>query len=496
LALVTAFFAVSPSGEFPFNDDWVYLLSALKTFETNKFAIIGPESAWGLPQTILGAIWIKCFGFSPFKLRLLTLLFAAAGVYGFDRILQIKNVNGFTRLLAGLCLIGFFPYLPLAASSMTDLYFFALWIYACLNLELALQNDNNKNWLAGSIFILLCSLERQFGIVIALALLMCGCVMKPAHRGKWVSASLVLIITVYITNSIWSHSLLLFQNPSVQERIGNIFCAVLYLGIGFLPLALLCPVRKSAKLPYDIIALFLLFIVGTVFIAPMNFRGTIFSHGTMPFFSNILSRHGMFMDGEILNGTRKVLLGSSFWQFYTLLCIIGATFMVRELWRSKVNWRSNLPLTTLSTLLFFAVVVITRNPLFDRYLLPVFAGLLLSVAPVLPLPSSRSCRLIALGGSLCFILFSALVTENAFRGNEAKWQAATWAVAQGYPHQVVDGGYEWNSWHGYQLDNTSKEPATKKIIISYSPMTNTVVLQSFPYKSWLGNGSLYCLRRI
>ena len=108
LIFAALFFALGPFGSFPLNDDWVYALSALKTSENLHFTVQGPQSTWAIPQIIISAIWIKVWGFSHFKLRVLTLLIALAGLLGFDRLLILRNVNKHTRILAGLCSLGVF----------------------------------------------------------------------------------------------------------------------------------------------------------------------------------------------------------------------------------------------------------------------------------------------------------------------------------------------------------------------------------------------------
>jgi hypothetical protein len=499
LTLCVAFSAVGPGGAFPLNDDWVYALAAIKTLESSQFTVIGPESAWAIPQTLLSAVWIKIFGFSPFKLRILTLLVASAGLFGFDRLLLLRNANVFTRIVAGLCLIGFFPYLPLTASSMTDLYFFTLWIYACLALELALQNNKGTTWAIGGLALLLCSLQRQFGVVIAIALLFCWYRSRSAPLGKVISVCLASVIPVCVTTVFWSHvpnvtPVDLIQFPSISQRIGNIFCVVLYLGVGVLPLLVMCLLKKHKKLNYDSIGFLLLVVIGTLFIAPLNFRGYI-SNGAMPFFGNLLSRHGMFMEGEVLNGTREILFSGLFWKFYTVLAIAGATFIVHELFLAKNKLFTNGSLTSIASLLYLAVVVITRNPLFDRYLLPVYSGLLLYLATSLPLPSSRGGRICAIGGAISLIVFSTVITQDFFRWNEAKWKAAEWSKEQGYTADMIDGGYEWNGWHQYTKANPI-ESLDKRIIISFSELDGTTTLKSFPYDSWIRKGTMVsCLLR-
>lgn len=493
------FFSIGPFGAFPLNDDWIYALAALKTAEHFHFAVPGPQLVWAIPQTIFGAMCFKIFGFSHFYLRILTFLTAVAGLIGFDQLLLLRKVRKHARLLANLCLIGFFPFLPLAASSMSDIYFFSLWIYACLAFEIAFKTDQNKMWVIGSLLIMLCSLERQFGIVLAAAVLVYGCVLKSTSLRKVI---LIVILPMIITGMmmiLWRyfpHALKvpLFQYPSVQQRVGNLFCVLLYLGTGVFPFVLASWNWKVKRFPVGLMVGFFLIMSGTWLIAPWNFRADI-SGGGMPFFGNLLSRYGFFMQGEVLQGFREILFGEWFWKFYTLIGIIGAVFISFELWRLKRDWFKDWSFTGLASMLYLAVIIIIRNPLFDRYLLPVLAGLLLYLAASLPVPSFRMNRVLSIAGALCFIFFSTLLTQDYFRWNEAKWTAANWAVAQGHQALSIDGGYEWTGWHKYLDPQPDENNHSEKIIISFSELENTTIMKKFPYESWMRKGHLFCLMK-
>ncbi|MCX5848620.1 MAG: hypothetical protein NTW65_04150 [Deltaproteobacteria bacterium] len=500
LIFAFVFFSIGPFGSFPLNDDWAYALAALKTSENIMIPHLAwtiPQSPWAIPQIILSAIWIKILGFSHFNLRILTFLIASAGLWGFDRILLLQNVNRYTRILAALCLIGFSPFLPLSASSMSDIYFFTLWIYACLTFELAFRTDKDKIWIIGFLLILLCSLERLFGIVIAIAVLIYSCFLKSTSFRKLVLFTVCSLSIIGIIVVIWNHfpSPLkepLLQYPSIKQRVGNFFCVFLYLGVGVLPFALASLNWKVKKFPYGLIVVFFLFILGTWLIAPWNFRTNI-SGGTMPFFGNLLSRYGFFMQDEVLNGFREAMFGEWFWKLYTLISIIGAVFILGELWRSKQNWLKNWSFTGIASLLYLAIIITTRNPFFDRYLLPAFAGLLLYLATSLPTPLFKINRICSITGALCLIFFSTLVTQDYFRWNEAKWTAANWAVAQGYSPLTIDGGFEWNGWHHFNNTKQNENQFPAKIIISFSELNGTSALKEFSYESWVRKGSIYCL---
>src|SRR6202034_755718 len=68
--------AISPAGNFPLNDDWMYSYAVQQFMETGKFVFVGPNCTSCLLHVLVGAGLCKLFGFSHVLLRSSTLVFA------------------------------------------------------------------------------------------------------------------------------------------------------------------------------------------------------------------------------------------------------------------------------------------------------------------------------------------------------------------------------------------------------------------------------------
>jgi len=104
---------------------------------------------------------------------------------------------------------------------------------------------------------------------------------------------------------------------------------------------------------------------------------------------------------------------------------------------------------------------------FDRYSLAVLLPLLMIVLqgatrvvirPYLPL-------------FLIFVMgvFTVAGTRDYMNRSRVKWKLTKQAENMGYRPEAIDGGHEYNGWHGEAINSEGKWSLTrKKVLVSYS----------------------------
>ncbi|HEY9828023.1 MAG TPA: glycosyltransferase family 39 protein, partial [Stenomitos sp.] len=160
---------VSPVGEFPLNDDWIYTKTVQHLLETGQYQAHPYLNATLVVQTYWGALFCKLFGFSFTTLRCSTLVLAWLNAWA---VAQCALVMGLTRKLALLCaaVIATSPLvLQLSYSFMTDVPFLTFSSLSGLCFLKAMAKPQPK-WVAlGSGCAVLAFGVRQFGILLPLA---------------------------------------------------------------------------------------------------------------------------------------------------------------------------------------------------------------------------------------------------------------------------------------------------------------------------------------
>jgi len=76
--------------------------------------------------------------------------------------------------------------------------------------------------------------------------------------------------------------------------------------------------------------------------------------------------------------------------------------------------------------------------------------------------------------------------------NRARWKAVSYLTKNlKISWQKIDGGYEFNGWHGYRPEYKSKEGKSwwwvedDEFIISFNPIKGYEVIQKVAYNSWM-----------
>jgi 4-amino-4-deoxy-L-arabinose transferase-like glycosyltransferase len=466
LALAALLGAVSPLGEFPINDDWLYSLTVQSLVDQGRLQI----PAWTAPSLVLqaywGALFAQLFGFSFTVLRSSTLVLGAAGLIGFYLLLRELLDPG--RALLGTLLLLFNPlFVTLSYSFMSDVPFLSLTLWSLFCYMRARRGPHpHAAWLAaGSTLAGGAYLVRQVGVALPLAalgglLLCCGwrSALRPAHLaaalGPFAPALLLLRYfqaesgpigneAVGWTAAFWSkHGL-----GMVGVALARLAESYATLGLFTLPLAvglLLAPsgLGLGGRQRWLAGALLLMLAVGLIAHVAIFDRGWL-----LPYVKDVLSPRG-FLGRDHLNGTlpESIVIPDAALGVATIAAILGggllmlatATALSPETLRGPAAVMLLFGLASLVLTLLF-------HDSFDRYLLGILpSGLLVML---LALRAGRWSTTATLAGVALLAAWSIWWERDYLERRTALWQAAQALVERGIPAEEIDGGAEWNGWY-------------------------------------------------
>ena len=533
LGLGVALAVVRPWGNFPLNDDWVYAKDVTTSLANGRFTITGFESAWGLPQTLLGMLLTLAGGFSHTLLRTVGWGSAAGCAIVLVLLLDGQGATVAQMTVAALSFLFFTPVLLLANSFMTDLPFTLLWLAAVFLFERAWSLHSARTLACATAFGLLAAIQRQLGIFLLFAAaiwllpafgLRAGSGSLPVWRGfrttrRYAAVGLlglmVAAIGVGVVSWWWSRHGAAYSPPlEIRWDPGRLFRTLhketLYLGWAVLPLIPLVrfaslgrastwgrwwTMRRGKAGVSIYVLLSVYFIIRTV--------GLGLDGHFMPYLSNQVSRFGVFGYQVVLSGVRPEILGGAVGWALTLASLGSGLALLACLLQLYLREAGDEPgpadtsscrwgrFTFLSAAFYIGFVSL-HNPLFDRYLVPIIPAVFMLICR--PGAATSALR-VALAGVLTVTvaLFSISITADYFRWNDAKWTAAQYALAHSCELDLgrklepsdIHAGYEWHGW--FQSEHTSHppvDPADFPVVVSYSTLPGYTVWKTFPYDSW------------
>ena len=519
---LAAVFLVFPFGNFPLNDDWVYSRDVLASLQNGKYSISGFESAWGVPQVCLGVILAKIFPFSHGLLRCIGIFSALCCMAGIILLLKRRCVkDGIIVFLA----IGFAfcpPFFLSAPTFLTDIPFLAFWIWTLVLWEAAWDKKSYLLLFIGSILCVLCEAQRQFGI--ALPISFAGIVILQIIRKRKLSAfeSGVLAASfasclAYFAIAYWWKTLSSNWSAEVPlkwdfQRLYRVsFPCLVYIGLFFFILYVgrentWKRIRAFNSKSVEFRFFVLVSGVFTLLVIVACLNGLLF-----PYFKNLISEFGVFNTGEVLRGSRPVILPEFFQIVLTFLGWAGGVLILLFMTRavsctvreclahdSNDSTEKSLNLAGFSSFAYFILLVMVREYMFDRYLLAVIPGLIILLSGQQKTAFKNIFPVLTL---LLMMWFSFSTASDWFRWNEARWEAGTLAVKQGLHPLEIEGGYEWDGWfrthNANETDpilgkippwNGSKEISKFWAVISFSQLPDIPVIRTFPYSSYWGSG--------
>jgi 4-amino-4-deoxy-L-arabinose transferase-like glycosyltransferase len=240
---------ISPMGEFPLNDDWIYTKTVEHLLATGQYKAHPYLNATLIAQSYWGALFCKIFGFSFSVLRVSTLALAFVNTWA---VAKSGIALGFSRNLALLCgaIIATSPLvLQLSYSFMTDVPFLAMSNLSAYFFLKALRQPKAQFVAWGSTTGALAFLVRQFGILLPVAFSITAAGLIWRKRYVWTKAMTVAmlipwaaVIGLYLGwgKALASQTPILESSPplagSIIDALRHVPVALCYLGLFTLPL--------------------------------------------------------------------------------------------------------------------------------------------------------------------------------------------------------------------------------------------------------------------
>ena len=501
---VTLFSWVSPLHEFPLNDDWSYSYTVKVLLEQGRYELTNWIAGPQVTQTLWGYVFCLPNGFSFSALKLSTLTIGVIGLIFSYLLLFRFTKKAYVALFATL-LIGLNPlFFSLSATFMTDIHFYSWFIISLYYFML----HNNKGgiiyWLLGTAFSLFAILTRQFGIVLPVAFMLLYFIKSFKTYYVQIAqylGSTIFIFGIYLIYTHWIE--INGQLPEFYRKLSDIFDIsftdfafriyirmghiVTGLGLWLLPISIPVFIKElpSIKRNFKIILPALL-----VFIFPMMRIFSIFPSGNIV--NNTYLGPLTTFDNYIIDVSNTLFANNGLWLFLRPIAFIGGLILVLlvsyriiiairliKLLRSKNNDKliSIQEIAIITSFIYIGILMINYT-YFDRYLIPlIFLFILiiynnneLKLKPVIIL-------IIGIG------LFSVVKTKNYIIRNKIKWELANKAINNGIQPSIIDGGHEYNGWHGDKIDYNGKwDCSQKEYAITYTIIDGYKVVDKVNYK--------------
>ncbi len=463
-----------------FDDDWSYSHVALKLAETGGLHYNGWGSPMLLPQVLWGAAWIRLFGFSFDVLRFATLPFSLGFVllvYALGRKIGLRS----QLALFGSLTVGTSPlFLPLAASFMTEAYacfFTMLCIYAAICSAEARNNFPATLWLwVLAISGIVGGSDRQTVWVAPIALIPYLFWVKRLDRRfalHAVVAYVVCIVSIAVLLTKFSQpyapleiprgELIQFVLHHLPSALAWMMSTVLSCLLVSLPaLLFVSPLWKTLgvarhKASGLISAASVVFLLG-VFIA-----FGLGPFGLAPFAGNVLSQSGILYPAQVALGFHPdtlplwLRLGLTWGLAFS---VITFAYLCKNKNICTPPPRVPAAVFTIFTCAYalFLFPGALESFIYDRYMLPLFPLLVLSIM-LLFQSRVRSVPMLAWAFLVVFAAYGVATTHDYFAASRARVLAAQTLEKSGIPRTHISAGYEYDGWT--QLQVTGNITGTK-----------------------------------
>ncbi|HEX8228109.1 MAG TPA: glycosyltransferase family 39 protein [Chloroflexia bacterium] len=383
---------VPPVRDFPMDDDWVYAQSVRGLLDGN-FQLSTWSQAIALGHITWAALFAYFLGFSFTTLSLANLSVSLFGLVLFYLLLRQLNINP-NYALFGVAALGFNPmYVYLSYSFMTDISFIAFMLAALLCFVIAFKVPQvREGWLWwGSVVCALAYLNRQFGALIPVAVLL---YMWLAREWRWRRMLAVTLIPVVVAvgyaawvrtqppqlveMSVEQMRAFAFQNPgsAMLLRAFDIVYTIAIPGLCLLPLLFL-----RGRTRYSLFAFCLL---AALQVYVLRVTGTV-----LPVMGNVVDHTGFFTTYQAL-WPEWVWAALAITGSLTLCLLTGSIVTGIRLDAIRGALRGTPPggspvardpahIAYLLLVLLVPVTLFLPTVLFDRYFLPMFPLLTIAV---------------------------------------------------------------------------------------------------------------------
>lgn len=531
---------VSPIGDFPLNDDWVYAKTVEDLLESGTYEGHPYTDALFVLQALWGYLWTTLFGFSFTVLRFSTIACAVLGAWGIALSVRNCGLSRSTALIAaGLFLCNPFI-LNLTYTFMTDVPFICLTaLSVAAYLRFLRSPSESIRWVfIGSVLAALSYLVRQFGVFTSgafLAVLVVDCVVRrdwPKWQVVvvWTAPWLFLLAGLQLLPAAGEGLAMTWDWDSLgwnlRLRVWNGFIHFIhtlhyqsYFLLPLIPLlAYMCvkqfDFKNGLNIGFSLVGFLLVL-----------WASGIFSGDTMPFKHNLLYDFGvgplLFYGMVDADGVIAPIRLGSVWWVVTCLTSIGAFIglsyflkFLRVLGKQIRSPKTAEPklqeffLAILSILFIMGLFNPGLDVIYDRY----FA---MASAPLIVLVLLKAGTVPAKYSAIAIILWCSVSLYQV--QDYMEWNRARWAAVEvlhdemGIARDHVNGGYEYNGWFTSDVFFEGKVSDDRRVYgtkpwwvldddyaISMVLLPKYRVEKTIPYTSWMGlhRGEILIQKRI
>jgi hypothetical protein len=130
----------------------------------------------------------------------------------------------------------------------------------------------------------------------------------------------------------------------------------------------------------------------------------------------------------------------------------------------------------------------------------VFIPLLVYILPrdAVKIPRRGIMSWSLVGFLLIMGLFSVMATRDYLSWNQASWDAANELVDSGVKPERIDGGHEFNGWHGTVFDKYGRwDPEDYDYLLAFRPLEGYEVIGTQPWTRLIpyGKEEIFVLRK-
>jgi hypothetical protein len=480
LLLAVCTLAAYPFVEMGQCDDYSYVRSAKTLAETGHIIYYGWASAMLGWQLVLGALFIKIFGFSFTTAYVSVLVVALATAYLLQRSFVLLGLREANATFATLTLVLSPLFISLSFSFMSDIpgmFAIAVCLYLCLRaVETPLPSQTSAWLMAASISSALLGTARQTSwlglFVMVPSVWWLVRKRRPPVAGLavvwFLCASFVVGCVYWFSKQMYSTVESISQVRTDQGHFINAavlaICVLLDAAFFLIPIliAFVFPfAKKNKRLLYLSLVGALIFCTYFVIRPDSYWLGRLLEP-TLNSAGNYVTLHGILELPDI--GNRTVVLQPAVRVLITVVCDLAAfAFAVVLITRNRYPPTSHLqsqPTRLSLRQIFFLLGPFTLayctfllfrifsggSGVFDRYLLPVFmvvavfAMRLYQDRVSLRLP--RTCYAVL----FLFAAYGIAATHDKFAADRARLAATKQLLAAGLPRTSFYGGFPYDGW--------------------------------------------------
>lgn len=523
----------NPLGEFPLNDDWVYLTNLKSLYANQQFS----HSQWGgstvLMQIIWGLLFCKIFGYSIFIIRISTLITSLLiGIFLYNLLKKLGGNNIIALLFTSVFIFNPILYVQ-SFTFMTESSFNLILIISCTAAINYLNKPDLKNLLIVTLVAGIAVLIKQPSLVVfaALPLITLFNGKNKLKMPGYSSLPLLFALIVFVLFKIWLNSIYGHRQDvsGANERLldtikysyqslffPQINCTliiIMYTGLFLLPIfpiATILLIKKfkkwNKKIAWPLAAIVTTLLTAYAWSNPI------------PCIENVLYNTGLgpilLHDTFILKKNMEILtISPLFWQALSIAGMLTGSCLFTLLISAFISTvrgkqsdisasaRQNFQLLFCAGL--FYIILLINVYIFDRYIVAL-ASLTLAMTVIMTkdmlMEIKRHWYIIGFLLLAPVILFETAATHDYLEWNRAKWTALNRMKEDLHiPAGEIDGGYEYNGIHYYDVNYKRGEGRSwyrlqdDKYILTMGLLPGYKKFMEVPYSSWLHRKTLSIL---